>query len=159
MAQKFEVLLRENLKNLGKCGDVVRVAPGYARNYLLPRKLAIEANEENKKLMTRRRVKLDAEEAKRDAEIDARVATLANVTLVTSGKADDGGHLYGSVNAAQIVELLHKSGHGAFTEKDVRLDAPLKTVGTHTVKLHVFAERFAEVKLQIDNDAAPAPAS
>lgn len=158
MAQKYEVLLRENLKDLGKCGDVVKVAPGYARNYLLPRKLAIEANDENKKLMSRRRVKLDAEEAKRNAEIDARVATLANITLVTSGKADEGGHLYGSVNAAQIVELLHKAGHGAFTEKDVRLDAPLKAVGTHAVKLHVFSDRYAEVKVQIDAEAA-APAS
>lgn len=154
MPQKLEILLRENIKHLGKCGDVVRVAPGYARNFLYPRKLATQANADNKKLMARRRIRLDADEAKRDAEIDARVSTLANLTLVTSGRADEGGHLYGSVNAATIVELLHKQGHGAFTEKDVRLDAPLKAVGTHAVKLHVFGDRFAEVKVQIDAEAA-----
>ncbi len=154
MSQKLEVLLRENIKHLGKCGDVVHVAPGYARNFLYPRKLATQANAENKKLMLRRRVRLDAEETVRNAEIDARVATLVNLTLVTSGKADEGGHLYGSVNAATVVELLHKAGHGAFTEKDVRLDAPLKAIGTHAVKLHVFGERFAEVKVQIDAEAA-----
>jgi large subunit ribosomal protein L9 len=154
MPQKLEILLRENIQHLGKCGDVVRVSPGYARNYLYPRKLATFANDENKKLMQRRRVKLDAEDELRNAEIDARVATLADLTLVTSGKADEGGHLYGSVNAATIVELLHKAGHGAFTEKDVRLDAPLKAVGTHAVKLHVFGDRFADVKVQIDAEAA-----
>src|SRR6185436_9789792 len=99
MPQKVEVLLRENLKNLGKCGEVVRVPPGYARNYLLPRKLATEATAENVKLMARRRIRLDADEAKRDAEVDARIAALASVQLSTSAKADEGGHLFGSVSA------------------------------------------------------------
>lgn len=154
MARKTEVLLRENLKDLGKCGDVVKVAPGYARNYLLPRKLATDASDENKKLMARRRVRLDAEEAKRDAEIDARVTKLSGLVLQTSGKADEGGHLYGSVSSATIVELLHKAGHGAFTEKDVRLDAPLKSVGEHAVKLHVFGDRYADVKVSIQAEPA-----
>ncbi|MBK7877964.1 MAG: 50S ribosomal protein L9 [Planctomycetes bacterium] len=154
MARKLEVLLRENLKNLGKCGDVVRVAPGYARNFLFPRRLATEASDENKKLMSRRRVRLDAEEAKRNAEIDARVAALAGLALSTSGKADEGGHLYGSVSAATVAELLHKAGQGAVTEKDVRLDAPLKTVGTHAVKIHVFGDRYADVQVTITAEAS-----
>ncbi|MFO1011995.1 MAG: 50S ribosomal protein L9 [Planctomycetota bacterium] len=154
MARKTEVLLRENLKDLGKCGDVVRVAPGYARNFLLPRRLATEANDENKKLMARRRLRLDAEEAKRNAEIDARVAALAGLAVSTSGKADEGGHLYGSVSAANVAELLHKAGQTAVTEKDVRLDAPLKTVGTHAVKLHVFGDRYVDVQVTITAEAA-----
>lgn len=149
MSRKLEVLLRENLKDLGKCGDVVRVAPGYARNFLIPRRLATEANDENKRLMARRRIRLDAEEVKRNAEIDARVAKLAGCNVTTSGKADEGGHLYGSVSAANVAELLHKAGHGAVTEKDVRLDAPLKAVGTHTVKVHVFGDRYADVHVAI----------
>ncbi|MBI5362704.1 MAG: 50S ribosomal protein L9 [Planctomycetes bacterium] len=149
MSRKLEVLLRENLKDLGKCGDVVRVAPGYARNFLIPRRLATEANEENKRLMARRRIRLDAEEVKRNAEIDARVAKLAGAIVSTSGKADEGGHLFGSVSAANIAELLHKAGHGAVTEKDVRIDAPLKTVGAHAVKLHVFGDRYADVQVVI----------
>jgi large subunit ribosomal protein L9 len=154
MARKTEILLRENLQHLGKCGDVVKVAPGYARNYLLPRKLATDASAENKKLMSRRRVRLDAEEAKRDAEIDARMAKLAGLTVTAKTRADEHGHLYGSVNATTIVELLHKAGHAAFTEKDVRLAAPIKEVGTHPVKLHVFGDRYAEVQVVIEAEAA-----
>jgi large subunit ribosomal protein L9 len=154
MAKKTEVLLRENLKHLGKCGDVVKVAPGYARNYLVPRRLATEATTENKKLMARRRVRLDAEETVRNAEIDARVASLAGIVLKTTGKADGGGHLYGSVSAGQIVGLLHAAGHGAVTEKDVRIDTPLKSVGTHTVKLHVFGDRYADVQVAIEAEPA-----
>lgn len=153
MPQKVEVLLRENLKNLGKCGDVVRVPPGYARNYLIPRKLATAASDEQKRLMARRRIRLDAEEAKRDAEIEARAAKLQGIALATSSKADEGGHLYGSVSAANIVELLHKAGHGAVTEKDVRLDTPIKAVGAHTVKLHVFGDRYVDVQVVVTADA------
>jgi large subunit ribosomal protein L9 len=154
MPQKIQVLLRENLTDVGKCGDVVRVAPGYARNYLFPRRLATDASDENQRLMARRRVRLDADEAKRDAEVDARVGALTGLVLKTSGKADEGGHLYGSVNAGNVVELLHRAGHGAFTEKDVRLDAPLKAVGAHAVKLHVFGDRYAEVQVLIEAENA-----
>jgi len=153
MRSKVEVLLRENLENLGKCGDVVEVAPGFARNYLLPRKLAIQANEENKKAMLRRRARLDAEDAAKAKETLARVEVLNGVVLKTSGRADEGGHLYGSVNASQIAALLVAAGH-AVVEKDVRLDAPLKTVGTHAVKIHVHGDALAEVKVEVAADAA-----
>ena len=155
MRSKVEVLLRENLENLGKCGDVVEVAPGFARNYLLPRKLAIQANEENKKAMLRRRARLDAEDATRAKETNARVEALAGVTLKTTGRADEGGHLYGSVNASQIAALLAAAGH-AVVEKDVRLEAPLKTVGIHPVKVHVQGDSFAEIRIEVAAEAAPA---
>lgn len=151
--KNVEVLLRENLKDLGRCGDVVKVSPGYARNYLLPRRMAVEANDDNKRAMARRRVKLDAEEAVRNAEIDARVASLATIEIKTTGKADETGQLYGSVNAGRVVELLHAAGH-RFEERNVRLDAPVKTVGTHTVKLHVHGDRYAEIKLVVDAEAS-----
>jgi large subunit ribosomal protein L9 len=153
MTARVEVLLRENLKDLGRCGDVVSVAPGYARNYLLPRRLAIQANEENKRAMMNRRARLDAEEAERAKVTSAKVAALAGVALKTSGRADESGHLYGSVNAAQIAALLAAAGH-AVAEKDVRLEAPLKTVGTHTVRVHVHADTFAEVKVEVAAEAA-----
>src|SRR5688500_406431 len=99
MSQKVEVLLRDNVRDLGRCGDVVKVTPGYARNFLLPRRIAVEATEDNKRAMTRRRAVLDREEAQRTAEIEARVAALSGIVVKTSGKADDEGRLYGSVNA------------------------------------------------------------
>ena len=153
MAARVELLLRENLAHLGKCGDLVKVAPGYARNYLLPRKLAVHATEDNKKLMTRRRAKLDVEDARRAEETNARVEVLAGVVLKTSGKADEAGQLYGSVNAAQVAALLQAAGH-AIVEKDVRLDAPLKTVGSHLVRVHVHGDSFAAVKVEVEAAAS-----
>ena len=153
---KTEVLLRENLKNLGKCGDVVRVAPGYARNYLLPRKLAMQATEENKKAMAKRRAVLDAEEARQTAEILAKVQALASVTLATTMKADESGHLYGSLNPALVVQLLSEKGWN-IEEKAVKLDAPIKSVGTHRIKIHVHGEHHAEVAVTVEAEA-PKPA-
>ncbi len=149
---KTEVLLRENLKNLGKCGDIVRVAPGYARNFLLPRKLAMQATEENKKAMAKRRAKLDVEEARQTAEIVAKVQALAGVTLSTTMKADENGHLYGSLNPALVVQLLSEKGWN-IEEKAVKLDAPIKTVGVHKVKIHVHGEHDAEVQITVEKEA------
>lgn len=149
MGSKVEILLRENIKTLGRCGDVVRVAPGFARNYLLPRKLAVQANDENKKAMVRRRALLDAEEARQTAEIQERVKALDGIMVATKVKADENGHLYGSVNAANIVALLERAGH-RFDEKAIRLEAPIKTTGTHPVKVHVHGEHHAEVKVVVE---------
>lgn len=153
MSNKVEVLLRNNIKTLGRCGDVVRVNAGYARNFLLPHNLAVTANEENKKAMIRRRAILDAEEAVRDAEIQSRVASLNGIMVQTKVKADENGHLYGSVNAATIVGLLERAGH-RYEEKAVRIDMPIKTTGTHAVKVHVHGDHFAEVKVVVEAEAA-----
>ena len=155
MKTRVEVLLREHVVNLGRCGDVVQVAPGYARNYLLPRKLAIQATEDNKRAMLRRRSRLDADEAKKAQETLARVETLANVVLKTRNRADDAGHLFGSVNAARISELLAAAGQ-AVLEEDVRLPAPIKTVGTHVVRIHVHGETFAEIRVEVEAEASGA---
>ena len=157
MATKVEVLLRENLKNLGKCGEVVRVAPGYARNYLLPNRLATQATAENVKAMAKRRLVLDAEEARVTAEIVAKVQALSAVALTTKMKADDTGQLYGSLHAALIAQLLGAQGW-PIEEKAVKLDAPIKTVGTHKVKIHVHAEHDAEVSVTIEAESEAAPA-
>ena len=153
MKTKVEVLLREHVTNLGRCGDVVQVASGYARNYLLPRKLAIQATDDNKRAMTRRRARLDADEAQKAKETLARVETLSGVHLKTSSRADESGHLFGSVNAARISELLAAAGHAVLVE-DVRLEAPLKTVGTHVVRIHVHGETFAEIRVEVEAEAS-----
>lgn len=152
MPKYVEVLLRDNIKDLGRCGDVVKVSPGYARNYLLPRRIAITANEDNKKAMVRRRALLDVEEAKRDAEVQVRVDSLNGIMVATKVKADEHGHLYGSVNAANVVELLARAGH-KYDEKDVRME-PIKEVGTHPVKIHVHGDRFAEVKVVVEAESS-----
>jgi len=152
MAKHVEVLLRENIKDLGRCGDVVKVSPGYARNFLLPRRIAITANEDNKKAMVRRRAVLDLEEAKRDAEVQVRVDSLNGIMVMTKVKADEHGHLYGSVSAAMVVELLARAGH-RYEVEDVRME-PIKEIGTHPVRIHVHRDRFAEVKVVVEGETA-----
>ena len=146
--QFTEILLKEHVQNLGRCGDVIKVAPGYARNYLVPRGLGIPATAENKKAMTNRRARLDEEEKAMFAEIDGRLQVLSGVVVKTTGKADESGRLYGSVNAARIAELLVAAGHQV-TEKDIRLEKHLKEVGVHPVTVHLHAERSTEIAVEI----------
>lgn len=152
-----EVLLRENLDPIGRCGDVVRVKSGFARNYLLPNRLAVAATPDNKKAMERRRLRLDAEEAERVAEIETRIMVISSERLTTVQKADENGHLYGSVSPATVVELLGAAGK-AIDEKDVRIETPIKVVGTHKVRIHVHGERYAEIEIAVEREGGmPAP--
>ncbi|MAE29451.1 MAG: 50S ribosomal protein L9 [Planctomycetota bacterium] len=147
--KNVEVLLRDYVENLGRCGDVVKVASGYARNYLLPTKLAVPATDDNKKLMERRRARLDAEEAAHLAEIEARVAALSAIAVRTVENVDENGHLYGSVNAATICALAAESGY-ELDEKHVRLpEGPIRQAGEHSVRLHVHGEHFAEISVTV----------
>jgi large subunit ribosomal protein L9 len=151
--KNVEVLLRDHVDALGECGDVVRVKPGFARNFLIPRRLAVEATADNKKQMERRRVKLQAEAVVRTAEQDARIAALNAVSLVTLERADEQGHLFGSVQAGTLAQLLLKAGH-TVEEKHIRLDAPIKTLGLHRVRIHVHGERFAEISVDVQRPDA-----
>ncbi|MFT5288411.1 MAG: large subunit ribosomal protein L9 [Planctomycetota bacterium] len=146
------ILLRENVKDLGLIGDVVEVAPGYARNYLLPRKLAVSASKENIRYMERRRARWDADEATRVSDLEKQIEALGKVKVSTAEKADESGSLYGSVGNATIARLLTEAGF-ATEEKAVRLPEPIKSVGAHEVSVHVHGEHFATIQLEVT--AAP----
>ena len=146
--KSLKILLRENVSNLGLIGDVVNVAPGYARNYLIPNRIAVEATPDNVKVMERRRKRYDAEMLAREADINARVEALGRLKLTTKEKADESGSLYGSVGAAKIAQLLTDAGHET-TEKAVRLDEPIKTVGTHEVPVHVHGDHYAGIQVVV----------
>lgn len=149
--RNVEILLRDHVEHLGRCGEVVRVRPGYARNYLFPRNLATLANEENKQLMARKAKKLAVLEAEHAAERAERAKAMEGLTLRTRSKADAEGHLYGSVNAAQIALLAREAGH-AVADKDVRLDGPIKQIGTHKVKLHLHGDQYVEIAVAVERD-------
>ena len=151
--KSVEVLLRDHVPNLGKCGDVVKVAPGYARNFLIPRRIAIEATAENKRMMMRRRERLDIEEAARSAEIQAKVEALSALTVQTSERADENGHLYGSVTAHRIAELVTEKGF-PIDERHVRVGEHIKSVGTHEVQVHVHGEHYASISVVVEASAA-----
>ncbi len=148
-----EILLREHVKNLGRCGDIVTVKAGYARNYLVPRGIGIQANADNKAAMDRRRERLDVEEAAMLAEFDKTIDMYSKLKLETTQRADDHGRLYGSVSAAMISTMLEELGHKV-AEKDVRLEGPIKAIGEHSVVIHLHAERSGTISLTVKAEGA-----
>jgi large subunit ribosomal protein L9 len=151
--KNVNVLLRENVPDLGHIGEVVRVRPGYARNYLFPHRLAVDATPENVRSMERKRVRVEAEEQAREAQISARIESLGHITLSVVEKADASGTLYGSVGPATIVKLLAKAGVQA-EEKDIRLDEPIKSVGTHEIPIHIYGEHYAGIQIVVEAEAS-----
>jgi len=150
--KNIKVLLRDNVEALGRIGEVVRVRQGYARNFLFPFKLAVDATEENVRLMERRRKRFEVEEQAREAQITARIEAFGKITLSVVEKADQTGSLYGSVGAATIARLLAKAGVPT-DEKDIRLDEPIKSVGTHEVPIHIYGEHYAGIQIVVEAEA------
>src|SRR5215217_3292010 len=106
----MEVILREHVDNVGRRGEIVKVADGYARNYLLPRKLALLATEGNKKQIERERAKFDAKEADERKLVDAQAQRLANVEVVIARRVGETDALYGSVTTSDIADALAAKG-------------------------------------------------
>lgn len=148
MGKNIDVLLREHVETLGRCGDVVQVRSGYARNFLFPKKLAVHATDENRKVIARRAARIDAEEAAQREALAEVAEKLGAMTVTTAEKADGEGHLYGSVNSARIAELVTAAGVEV-GEGQVRLDQPIKAVGSHQVEIHLFAGLTAEVTVEV----------
>jgi large subunit ribosomal protein L9 len=144
----LEVILREDIKTLGKAGEMVRVKPGYARNYLLPQGLAYEATEGNKKRIAAesraRGVRLEAE--RKDAEAQAR--SLGTLMVTIPGKAGEGDRLFGSITAADIAAALAAQGH-KIDKRKIELDHPIKSLGDHSVALRLHPEVQAEIRVAV----------
>ena len=148
---RVELMLRENVRYLGKVGDVVTVAAGYARNYLVPNKLAVKATDENRRVLARKRERIDAEEAARNAELAARVAVLEGMVLETTERSDENGHLYGSVNAARVAELLNEKDF-EISDDNIRMERAIKESGTHEIELHLFGETSVQVTIEVTGE-------
>jgi large subunit ribosomal protein L9 len=132
----MEVILRTWVEHLGERGDVVKVADGYARNYLLPRKLALPATVGNRKHVERERQRVETHEAEETAQAEALAARLKAAELAFTRRVGDTEQLYGSVTAADIAEALRQKGFDIDRRKLVLPD-PLKTLGAHEVPLKV----------------------
>jgi large subunit ribosomal protein L9 len=144
----MEVILREDVKSLGKAGDLVRVKPGYGRNYLLPSGLAYEATEGNKKrIAAETRARSTRAEAER-TEAQAQAARLGAVELTLKGKAGEEGKLFGSVTASDIAEALAGKGFEV-DRRRIELDQPIKTLGRHTVGVRLHADVRAEIRVDV----------
>ena len=135
----MEVLLLEDVERLGKKGDVVKVAPGYARNYLLPRKLAVLSTPENLRAIEAERRRAEKREAERRAALRDLAARLEGTSVTIAARAGEGGHLFGSVGAAQIAAAFQAEGYEV-SEDMVHLEAPFRELGVYSVELRLAAE-------------------
>jgi large subunit ribosomal protein L9 len=144
----IEVILREDIKTLGRAGEMVRVKPGYARNYLLPKGLAYEATEGNKKRVAAEgRVRAARNQAER-TDAERLAAALKEVSLTLSGKAGEEGKLFGSITSQDIADALARQGH-TVDRRRIELEHPIKTVGEHSVTVRLHPEVQAELGISV----------
>jgi large subunit ribosomal protein L9 len=144
----MEVILREDVKSLGKAGELVKVRPGYARNYLLPQGLAYEATDGNRKRIA---AESKARETKRTAErgeAEAVAATLGGLTITLARKAGEEGRLFGSITAQDIADGLAAQGHTVDRRK-IELAQPIKSIGTAVVPLRLHPDVHAEIHVSV----------
>ena len=144
----MDVILLERVEKLGAIGDVVKVKDGFARNFLLPNKKALRANEANRKVFEANRARIEADNAARrsDAEKDAGSFKDASVTLIR--QASNTGQLYGSVAVRDLVEALDAAGHKV-TKSQIVLDKPIKSIGVYDVRVALHPEGVVTVKVNV----------
>ena len=133
----MEVILREEIDNLGRRGDVVKVAAGYARNYLLPKRLAVAANDSNKKIVEQEKQAYLRRESKEIGDANDLARMMATVEVTIAQKAGENDQLFGSVTSQDIAAALEKAGY-TIDRRKVNLAEPIKSLGDYkvTVKLH-----------------------
>jgi large subunit ribosomal protein L9 len=144
----MEVILREHVDNLGRRGDVVKVAPGYARNFLLPRKLALPVNQGNKRLIERERQLAEARELEERQQAEALASRLSQIELTLARRVGETEQLYGSVTTADIAEALAAKGL-EIDRKRIHLDDPLKALGGFTVPVKLHRDVTAQLKVHV----------
>jgi large subunit ribosomal protein L9 len=148
----MEVILREEIEKLGNRGEIVRVADGYARNYLLPRRLAVPATQANKKIVEQERMAHVRREAKEKGEAQDLAKLLDGVTVTLAEKAGDMDQLFGSVTAKDIAEALAKQNF-AIERRKIHLDEPIKQLGEHKVTVRLHHDVSAAIQVNVVREA------
>jgi large subunit ribosomal protein L9 len=144
----MEVILREDIEKLGHRGEIVKVAPGYARNFLLPKKLAVQANASNKKIVEQERDAYLRREAKAKNEAEDLGRMLASVTITITQRAGEEGHLFGSVTSKDIADGLERQNY-TIDRRKIQLDEPIKNVGEYKVPVRLHRDVTAEVTVNV----------
>ena len=147
----MEVILREDIEKLGARGQMVKVAPGYARNYLLPRRLAVAATESNKKIVEQERQAHLRLEAKEVADATDLGKMMANLSVTISQKAGDNEQLFGSVTSKDIADLLEKQGY-TIERRKIILAEPIKTLGEFKVPLRLHRDVTTEITVHVTKE-------
>lgn len=147
----MEVILREDVEKLGSRGEVVKVANGYARNFLLPKRLAVEANASNKKIVEQERQAYLRKEAKLQGEMADLAKLLNGVSVTISQKAGENDQLFGSVTTKDIAEALAAKGY-TIDRRKIELDEPIKQLGEFKIPVKLHKEVTAEVTVTVAKD-------
>src|SRR2546423_5257465 len=147
-----KLLLKESIKNVGKVGDVVEVSPGYARNYLLPRDLAVEPTPNNVKKIEERRKEIERIERQRRDQQAALIKQLSAVEVTLERRANEQGHLFGSVTATDIAKALQAQGFN-INPDDINLPGRLDRIDTYTVQVKFAEDLVADLKVWVAPDA------
>lgn len=148
-----QVILREPVENLGRRGDIVKVATGYARNYLLPRKLALPVTEANRRQVARERVVADARDDEEQQVAAAFAERLSQVVCVIVRRVGETDTLFGSVTSSDVAACLAEQSMEV-DRRMIRLDEPLKRLGDHIVPIRVHREVTAEITVRIVKEGA-----
>lgn len=144
----MQVILMHDVLHVGKRGDIVKVKPGYARNYLVPQRLALEATPGNIKTFESARVKIEAQHAQeREAALEV-ASRLMGLTVTLAKRVTEADTLYGSVTAAEVVEALNHKGV-TVDRPQIDLEGGIKTIGQHPVKIELHSEVIAEVTVEV----------
>jgi large subunit ribosomal protein L9 len=149
----MEVILREHVDNLGRRGEIVRVADGYARNYLLPRKLALLVTDGNRKQIERERAKFDEKESEERKVAEAMAARLGGVEIVIARKVGETEALYGSVTSGDIAEALAAKGYDIDRRK-LQLADPIKRIGDLDVPVKLHRDVTTNIKVRVVAEGA-----
>jgi large subunit ribosomal protein L9 len=144
----MEVILREHVDNLGRRGEIVKVADGYARNYLLPRKLALLVTDGNKKQIERERIKFEAKEAEEKSVASVIAERIGTIEIEIARRVGETDVLYGSVTSADIAEKLHAKGFEVDRRK-LQLREPIKKLGEYDIAVKLHREVTTQVKVRV----------
>jgi len=140
----MEIILLERIENLGLMGDVVRVKPGFARNYLLPQGKALRATDENRRTFDQQRAQLEANNLEGRKEAEAVAKKMEGLSIILVRQAGEAGQLYGSANARDIADAVSEAGF-TVARQQVRLQRPIKNVGIHPVRIDLHPEVSVDV--------------
>jgi large subunit ribosomal protein L9 len=147
----MEVILREDIEKLGGRGDVVKVAPGYARNFLLPRRMAVLATDANRKIIEQERQAHLRREAKLEGEAKDLATLLSGVSITIPRKAGENDQLFGSVTANDIADALAAQKY-TVERRRIQLDEPIRTLGEHKVAVRLHRNVTAEVTVNVTRE-------
>ena len=144
----MEVILREDIEKLGSRGEVVKVAPGYARNFLIPKRLAVMATESNKKIVEQERQSHLRKEAKLQSEAQDLAGLMAGTVLTISAKAGENDQLFGSVTAKDVADALEAKNF-TIDRRKIQLEEPIRTLGEHKVPVRLHRDVTTEVTVNV----------